>query len=86
MLVQTFLQPDEKNQHTTSYISTNITGRNLRRSRSCKLLKVFDQHSSFSPTYIFHQQSSPTLEHNFELTFSHLRQMIVLFQHVKDSH
>ena len=46
-------------QHT---ISPTYFSPTSRRSRSWMLIKFFHQHTGFSPTYIFHQNLSPTLK------------------------
>ena len=54
-------------QHKISYIFTNIlvyqhTFHQRHGTLRYVLVKVFHQHTGFSPTYIFHQHPSPTLE------------------------
>ena len=45
-----------------TYYFTNIIFTNIMKFRRWMLVKVFHQHTGFSPTYIFHQHPSPTLK------------------------
>jgi len=48
-----------------TYYFTNIIFTNIILFRRWMLVKVFHQHTCFSPTCIFHQHPSPTLEQPF---------------------
>ena len=48
-----------------TYYFTNIIFTNIMKFRRWMLVKVFHQHTRFSPTCIFHQHISPTLEWPF---------------------
>ena len=48
--------------YSPTYYFTNIIFTNIMKFRRWMLVKVFHQHTRFSPTCIFHQHISPTLE------------------------
>ena len=55
MLVKTFLYVGDSIKIQFHAYSPTYISPKSRRSRTCMSVKVFHQHTGFSPTYIFHQ-------------------------------